>query len=64
MGLIAARVALGLLAAVLVGVGLVGGGLVALYALVLTGRAPRPMSLMGFGTVLLLGLLLQLLVML
>jgi hypothetical protein len=60
--MLAVRIILGLVATVLVGVGLIGAGLVAIYALVLTGRAPRPMSLMGFGTVLLIGLILQLLV--
>lgn len=62
--MLAVRIILGLVATVLVGSGLIGGGLVAIYALVLTGRAPRPMSLLGFGTVLLIGLILQLLVML
>lgn len=62
--MLALRIILGLVATVLVGVGAVGVGLVAIYALVLTGRAPRAMSLMGFGTVLLIGLILQLLVML
>jgi hypothetical protein len=62
--MLALRIILGLVATILVGVGLIGAGLVAIYALVLTGRAPRPKNLLGFGTVLLIGLILQLLVML
>jgi hypothetical protein len=62
--MLAVRILLGLVATLLIGVGFVGAGLVTLYAMVLTGRLPRPVSLDWCVAVLLAGFLLQLLVML